>query len=135
MREIEHRRAAVPLDEQERGQEHARGTKAPITIGWLQPLRLPLEIAKTRAVSPTTKVAVPVRSSPRSSLCPDISCSTSQAHAEPISAERDVEPEDPGPADRDERAAEHRADDEPDRRDHDVRPHREAELPAAGTRR
>ncbi len=29
------------------------------------------------------KVAVPSRSSPRSSLWPDISCSTSQAHAEP----------------------------------------------------
>ena len=42
--------------------------------------------------------------------------------------ERDVEPEHPVPGDRDERAAEHRPEHEPDRGDHGVRPHGEAEL-------
>ena len=42
--------------------------------------------------------------------------------------ERHVEPEHPVPRDRDERAAEHRPEHEPDRGDHRVRPHRQAEL-------
>src|SRR5581483_1562822 len=42
--------------------------------------------------------------------------------------ERHVEPEHPRPVDRDERAAEHGADDEADRGDHRVRAHREPEL-------
>ena len=42
--------------------------------------------------------------------------------------ERDVEPEDPVPGDRDERAAEHRAEHEPDRGDHRVGAHRQAEF-------
>ena len=48
----------------------------------------------------------------------------------PGEPERDVEPEHPLPRDLDERAAEHRADDEADRGDHRVRAHREAELVA-----
>ena len=43
-------------------------------------------------------------------------------------AERHVEPEHPVPGDRDQHAAEHRTEHEPDRGDHRVRPHGEAQL-------
>ena len=42
--------------------------------------------------------------------------------------ERHVKPEDPVPGDRDQGAAQHRAEDEADRGDHRVRPHRQAKL-------
>ena len=61
---------------------------------------------------------------------PESSCRTSTPRGAERCAERDVEPEDPGPVDRDERSAEHRPDDEPDRGHHRVRAHGEAELPA-----
>ena len=50
------------------------------------------------------------------------------AQIEPSSGERHVEPEHPVPRDRHQRAAEHRPDHEPDRRDHRVRAHRQPEL-------
>jgi hypothetical protein len=51
-----------------------------------------------------------------------------RAPRRPGEAERHVEPEDPGPRDRDEPAAEHGPEHEADRGDHRVRPHRDAEL-------
>ena len=99
-----------------------------MTSQLFHPVKPPFDSARTNPVNPTTNVDVPSRSSPRSWSRPEISCSTRYAHAEPIRPKRDVEPEDPRPVDRDERAAEYRPDDEPDRGDHRVRPHREAEL-------
>ncbi len=96
--------------------------------GSVQPEIPPRETPSTSPVSPTTKTAVPSRSKPgvRSGLTR--SRSTSAAQIEPSGGEGDVEPEHPVPRDRDERAAEDRAEHEADRRDHRVRPHREAEL-------
>ena len=89
----------------------------------------PREIPSTRPVSPTTKVdrARAGRSRARVSGLAS-SRRISPPQSAPSERERDVEPEDPVPGDRDERAAEHRADHEADGGDHRVRPHRQAEL-------
>ena len=128
-REVEHRRAPAALDQHERPAAAPRRRPAPpITTGSFQPEMPPLETPSTSPVSPATKTAVPSRSSPRTGSRLASSRRTSAPQSAPSEAERHVEPEDPVPRDRDQRAAEHRPEHEADRGDHRVRAHREAEL-------
>ena len=99
-----------------------------MTTGELHPEMPPLEMPSTSPVRPTRNVAVPRKSnSPVLGAAGDLV----ENHPRPQTAEereRHVEPEHPVPGDRDERATEHRSDDEADGGDHRVRPHRHAEL-------
>ena len=68
------------------------------------------------------------RSRPRTLSRAESSRRISAAQARAGQGQRHVEPEDPVPGDRDQGAAEHRAEDEADRGDHRVGPHRQPQL-------
>ena len=122
-------RARRSISTKSRQQDRAGDEPADRPAGRSSPRCPPRERPSTRPVSPTTNTAVPeqvVAAHARPAW--RARAARARAQTEPASAERDVEPEDPVPGDRDERAAEHRPDHEPDRGDHRVRAHREAEL-------
>ena len=120
--------APAALDHDEQRQQDRAATSPTITTGSSQPLMPPRETPSTRPVSPATKVAVPSRSRPRFASRLGELVEHARAPERPGERERDVEPEHPLPGDRDQRAAEHRAEDEADGGDHRVGPHRQAEL-------
>ena len=102
--------------------------RPPITTGSFQPLMPPLE---TPSVEPG-QAGDERRGAEDVEPAVGVAPGELVEHAVPPGGaeqrERHVEPEHPVPRDRDERAAEHRPEHEPDRGDHRVRPHREAEL-------
>ena len=102
--------------------------RPPITSGSFQPVDPAARDRRARGRSGRRRTStVPGRSRPRTASGLASSRRTSAPHAR-RQPERHVEPEHPRPVDRDERAAEHRPEHEADRRDHRVRPHRDAEL-------
>jgi hypothetical protein len=125
---VAHRRARATLDEDERRQEDGRGEQ-PHDHDRVAPAGEPAtrhpqdqagqaddEAAGAHEVEPADAVRL-------RQLAQDES-----APSDPRKGERDVEPEHPVPGDRDEHAAEHRPEHEPDRRDHRVGAHRQPEL-------
>ena len=131
-REVEHRRAVVALDQHEQRQQHDAGDDAADRHGSLQPFRPPRESPKTSPVSPTTNDG-----HARDVVAADAVGLGQLAQDQPRpqraqQRERDVEPEDPVPRDRDERAAEHRPDHEADGGDHRVRAHRQRRAAPCG---
>ena len=128
-RQVEHRRAAAALDQHEQRQQHDARRRGPTsTTGSSQPDRPPREIPSTSPVRPATNVSVPSGSKPRTLSGFASSCRMSRPTAQPASASGTLNQKTHCQRDRDERAAEHRADHEPDRGDHHVRAHRDAEL-------
>ncbi len=110
------------------GSNTAAAIRPPITSGSPQPEMPPLEIPSTSPVRPIRNVIVPAKSNLR---VLGAAAELAQHQPRPGAAgerERDVEPEHPVPRDRDQRAAEHRADHQADRGDHRVGAHRQAEL-------
>ena len=127
-REVEHRVARAALDDDEerqqhrgRHQRHDRQRVGPAHDAAARDAeREAGQADDERERAPPVEALLPLR---RHELAQDERrpCRSEQA-------ERQVEPEDPVPGDGDERAAEHRPDDEADGGDHDVRAHRQAEL-------
>ncbi len=110
------------------GRRTIAAAKPAMTSQLFHPVRPPFESASTSPVSPTTNVDVPSEVEAAFGVAPGDLVQHEVCPRGADEAERHVEPEHPRPADRDERAAEHRPDDEADSGDHGVRPHREAEL-------
>ena len=110
------------------GRRTTAAPSPPITSQLLQPVSPPFESASTSPVRPMTNVVTPSRSRPRSSLRPGRSSSTRKPQMQPIRPNGTLNQKTHCHDDVDERAAEHRSDHEPDRGDHRVRAHREAEL-------
>ena len=102
--------------------------RPPITTGSFQPLIPPLETPSVSPVRPATNVVGAEDVEPAVGVAPGELVEHAVAPGGAEQRERHVEPEHPVPRDRDERAAEHRPEHEPDRGDHRVRPHREPEL-------
>ena len=127
--EVEHRRAAAALDrDPSSGSSTAATAKPTITIVSFQPERPPRETASISAVRPRDERHRAAEVEAARAVGPR---ELTQHEPRPTRAgdrERHVEPEDPVPRDRDERATEHRTDHEPDRADHRVGAHRQAEL-------
>ena len=127
-RQIEHRRATAALDDDEERQQDHGGDEAAdhervaptgetaLREGQHEPGEADDVGGRPEQVEPSFLVAA--RHVVQDEICPHRAGDS----------ERQVEPEDPRPRDRDERAAEHRPDHEPDGGDHRVRPHREPEL-------
>ena len=129
-REVEHRRAPTRPSITTKQRQTARRPRSARRSrpGCSSPRDRPSRAPSTNPVSPNRNVSCRARRScgPRSSL--SARAGSYHAHALPNQRQRDVEPEHPVPADRDQRPAEHRADHEPNRGDHRVGPHRQPEL-------
>jgi hypothetical protein len=127
-REVEHRRRAAVLDEDEDGQQDRRGGQAGdhqrVVPAGDPPAGDPVDEAgqPDHEADGATEVEA-ADAVAAGELAED------EGPPEPAGqGQRHVEPEDPVPGDRDQGAAEDGTDDEADRGDHRVRPHRQPEL-------